>query len=186
MSTLQKCHFSLSLPLSEDVRAARQRARQEICWTNSLRSSTTSLTQSLIQQASYAWCPETICSTGRRLLQIIWTFGEHSPIISRSSRQLASPFSWKKKKIRNICVRRCGSSLKTVFHLLFCQRSGCVSVLLIKLTRAVLLKPLSNACDCDEAMCVCFKMFTLSVHIYDYGVLFNDDMQSIHLHYTDW
>lgn len=53
-----------SLCLSEGVRAVRRRARQEMCWTSSLRSSTTSLTPSRIQQASCAWCPETTCSTG--------------------------------------------------------------------------------------------------------------------------
>lgn len=56
----------LSPPFSlpEGVQAVRQRVKQEICWTNNLRSSTTSSTQSLIQLASCVWCPETTYSTG--------------------------------------------------------------------------------------------------------------------------
>lgn len=62
---------SISFSLSEGARAAKLRVRREICWINNLRSSTTSLTPSLIQRASCGWCPETTCSTGRAVLMHI-------------------------------------------------------------------------------------------------------------------
>lgn len=149
---------SISLSLSEGVRAARQRARQEICWTNNLRSSTTSLTPSLIQQASCAWCPETTCSTGMRFWQITCTsLHSHSP---NQQALLRPTFPHKKKKIKNICLGKeirgyCVSSVKESFlHCLASAEAACESSLLNRLSRAKLLKPLWTAYS-DGALCVC-------------------------------
>lgn len=184
MPTFQCLSLHLRLSLSEGVRAARQRARQEICWTNNLRSSTTSLTQSLIQQASCAWCPETTCSTGTRFLQITSTFLRSDWETTVISKSYLDPL-FHKKKIKNICLGKNihrESSYPIVAHLwkgsfLHCLASteaACESSLLNRLSRAKLLKPLSTAYS-DGALCVCvcvcasyqcgFRMLALFVFV---------------------
>lgn len=126
---------SLSLPsLTEDARAARRRARREICWTSSSRSSTTSLTRSPIQQASCAWCPETTCSTGSGFMQITLTSLRPPWLREEYNQQalLRPTFPLKrekKKKIKIFCTGKeilgyCGSSVKGVFSPLFSKRRG--------------------------------------------------------------
>lgn len=112
----------LSPPFSlpEGVRAVRQRVRQEISWTNNLRSSTTSSTQSLIQLASCVWCPETTYSTGSTT----------SDSQSQSTSIAQTHFSIEKKiKLKSICFSEeshwyCGSSVNGVFSPLFCHLRG--------------------------------------------------------------
>lgn len=119
----------LSPPFSlpEGVQAVRQRVRQEICWTNNLRSSTTSSTQSLIQLASCVWCPETTYSTGS-------TTSDSQP---QSTSIAQTHFSIGKKKLRNICFSKeihwyCGSSVNGVFPPLFCHLGGSMWIHRIK------------------------------------------------------
>lgn len=89
---------------------------------------------------------------------------------------------------------------RSFVHCLVSAEAGCESSILNRLSGAKLLKSLSNA-YCDGAMCVwvcllarhrhwdrCLRRFII-VEISASGflrVLFNDDMQRIHLHYTDW
>lgn len=159
MPTFQRLSLHLRLSLSEGVRAARRRARQAICWTNSLRSSTTSSTQSLIQQASCAWCPETTCSTGTRFLQI--TFLHSSWETTVTSESFLDPLFLKKKKRLKISawVRRFSGIVAHLWkgsflHCLASTEAACESSLLNRLSRSKLLKPLSTACS-DGALCMC-------------------------------
>lgn len=142
----------LSPPFSlpEGVRAVRQRVRQEICWTNNLRSSTTSSTQSLIQLASCVWCPETTYSTGSTT----------SDSQSHSTSIAQTHFSFEKTNSLEISafVRKSTGIVAHVWtesflHCFAISEAACESTLLNKLSKAKMLKPLSIAYS-DWASCL--------------------------------
>lgn len=151
--------MTLPVALPEGVRAARQRARPEICWTNSLKSSITSSTQSLIRRASCAWCPETTCSTGSTLCFRV-DHNQHTRgqvHFSNEMTQMRRNFHW--------CEEihwYCGSSVKEGFfpHCFASTEVACESSLFRRVRRAKLLKPLSTATLIRPRLCVCVLPYT--------------------------